>query len=52
MAMVIGKLLLIDLSSISTLARIISFLTVGGLLFVVSYISPLPPSSKPESSAE
>jgi len=52
MAVVIGKLLLIDLSSISTLARIISFLSVGALLFVVSYISPLPPSSEPRISAE
>jgi len=52
MAVVIGKLLLIDLSSISTLARIISFLSVGALLFVVSYISPLPPGSETEVSAE
>lgn len=52
MALVIAKLLLVDLAHTGTLARIISFLTVGGLLFVVSYLSPLPPSSNAEQSAE
>jgi uncharacterized membrane protein len=52
MSVVIIKLLLIDLSNTGTLARIISFLTVGGLLFVVSYLSPLPPAPKPRNSVE
>ena len=52
MALVIAKLLLVDLAHTGTLARIVSFLTVGGLLFVVSYLSPLPPSSDAEQSAE
>ena len=52
MTIVIAKLLLIDLVHTGTLARIVSFLSVGGLLFVISYLSPLPPSSDAEISTE
>jgi uncharacterized membrane protein len=48
---VIAKLFLIDLVHTGTLARIISFLGVGALLFVVSYISPFPPAAS-ENKAE
>ena len=43
LAVVIGKLLLIDLSHIGTVPRIVSFLGVGTLMLVVGYFSPLPP---------
>lgn len=43
MIIVVAKLFLIDLSSIGTIARIISFLTVGVLLLVTGYLAPLPP---------
>ena len=42
-AAVVVKLFLVDLSSTGTMARIVSFLAVGGLLMVVGYFSPLPP---------
>lgn len=43
MAIVVVKLFLVDTASSGTLARIVSFLTVGILLLVTGYVSPLPP---------
>ncbi|HKR33325.1 MAG TPA: DUF2339 domain-containing protein [Steroidobacteraceae bacterium] len=43
MGVVIAKLFFVDLSSINTVARIASFLTVGLLLVVTGYLAPLPP---------
>jgi uncharacterized membrane protein len=44
MGVVVAKLFLIDLEGGGTLARIVSFLTVGGLLLLAGYLSPLPPA--------
>jgi len=43
LVLVIAKLFLVDLSSSGTIARIVSFLAVGGLMLVIGYFSPLPP---------
>ena len=43
MIVVVAKLFLVDLSSVGTIARITSFLTVGALLLVTGYLAPLPP---------
>jgi uncharacterized membrane protein len=43
MGVVVVKLFLVDLSSIGTVARIASFLTVGLLLLITGYFAPLPP---------
>jgi uncharacterized membrane protein len=43
MMVVIAKLFLVDLSSIGTVARIVSFMVVGGLLLATGYWAPLPP---------
>ena len=43
MGVVVAKLFFVDLSSIGTLARIASFLTVGLLLLITGYFAPLPP---------
>jgi uncharacterized membrane protein len=43
MIVVIAKLFLVDLSSIGTVERIISFMVVGGLLLATGYWAPLPP---------
>lgn len=43
MIIVVAKLFLVDLSSIGTIARIASFLTVGALLLITGYLAPLPP---------
>ena len=43
LAVVVVKLFAIDLSSISTISRIITFIVVGLLLLIVAYIAPIPP---------
>ncbi len=52
MVVVVGKLFLIDLGNTGTIARIISFLGVGGMLLVVGYFSPAPPRLSEDVSAE
>jgi uncharacterized membrane protein len=51
MIVVVAKLFLIDLSSVGTIARITSFLTVGALLLVTGYMAPLPPRRANEQVA-
>jgi uncharacterized membrane protein len=46
LAVVVGKLFLVDLSRIGSVERIVSFLGVGLLMLVFGYFSPLPPSSE------
>jgi uncharacterized membrane protein len=43
MAVVVVKLFAVDLSSIGTVARIASFITVGLVLVITGYFAPLPP---------
>jgi uncharacterized membrane protein len=43
MAVVVAKLFLVDLGNTGTVARIVSFVGVGGLLLVVGYLAPAPP---------
>ncbi|MBA1149403.1 DUF2339 domain-containing protein [Ectothiorhodospiraceae bacterium WFHF3C12] len=43
LALVLAKLFLVDLAGVGTVARIVSFLVVGGLMLVIGYFSPLPP---------
>ncbi|MFA5940925.1 MAG: DUF2339 domain-containing protein [Sinimarinibacterium sp.] len=50
MAIVVVKLFLVDTAGSGTLARIVSFLTVGVLLLVTGYVSPLPPPRREETS--
>lgn len=45
-AVVVGKLFFVELSSQGGLARIVSFIGVGVLLLVVGYFAPLPPSRR------
>ena len=42
-AVVVAKLFFVELSNRGGLARIVSFIGVGGLLLVVGYFAPLPP---------
>ncbi len=44
LAVVIAKLFLVDLASIGSIARIISFVGVGVLMLVIGYHSPIPPA--------
>jgi uncharacterized membrane protein len=43
---VVVKLFLVDLSSIGTIERIVSFVGVGLLMLVLGYFSPLPPTAE------
>jgi len=43
MLVVVAKLFIVDLSNVGTIARIVSFLTIGVLLLVTGYLAPLPP---------
>jgi uncharacterized membrane protein len=49
LAVVVLKLFFVDLSNVGTLARIVSFLGVGGLMLVFGYLSPLPPAAAADS---
>ncbi|MBF0377153.1 MAG: DUF2339 domain-containing protein [Desulfamplus sp.] len=46
LALLVLKLFTVDLSGIRTIARIVSFLAVGGLMLLIGYLSPLPPKGK------
>lgn len=50
-AVVVAKLFLVELSNRGGLARIVSFIGVGGLLLVVGYFAPLPPKRAEAESA-
>ena len=43
LAGVVAKLFIVDLASVGTIERIVSFIGVGILLLVVGYFSPVPP---------
>jgi uncharacterized membrane protein len=52
LAVVVGKLFLIDLASLSGLPRVVAFLGVGVLLLLIGYLAPLPPAAAaPQASA-
>jgi uncharacterized membrane protein len=44
MGVVVVKLFLVDLSSVGTVGRIVSFIGVGLLMLLLGYMSPVPPS--------
>jgi uncharacterized membrane protein len=50
LVVVVVKLFLVDLSSIGTIERIVSFIGVGLLMLVIGYFSPLPPVAAEESA--
>jgi uncharacterized membrane protein len=49
MGVVVVKLFLVDLSRVTGIGRIVSFIAVGVLMLVIGYFSPVPPR-KPEPS--
>ncbi|MFA7537178.1 MAG: DUF2339 domain-containing protein [Desulfuromonadales bacterium] len=50
LAVVVGKLFLVDLSGTGTIERIISFVGVGLLLLLIGWFSPAPPRGEGRSS--
>ena len=49
LAIVVGKLFLLDLAALSGLPRVVAFLGVGVLLLVIGYLAPLPPAARHDS---
>nr|WP_311529963.1 DUF2339 domain-containing protein [uncultured Ralstonia sp.] len=50
LGVIVVKLFLFDLSRVTGVERIVSFIGIGVLLLLIGYLSPLPP--KPKASAE
>ncbi|PWB59984.1 MAG: DUF2339 domain-containing protein [Betaproteobacteria bacterium] len=46
LAIVVGKLLLVDLSHLSGIERIVSFIGVGLLMLLLGYLAPVPPKGE------
>jgi uncharacterized membrane protein len=51
MGIVVVKLFLVDLAGTGTIARIASFMSVGLLMLLAGYVSPLPPASPRKEDA-
>ena len=51
LALVVGKLFLVDLGALSGLPRVAAFVGVGILLLVIGYLSPLPPTPRADATA-
>ncbi|MCZ6642792.1 MAG: DUF2339 domain-containing protein [Gammaproteobacteria bacterium] len=49
LGLVILKLFVLDLANLETVARIVSFITVGVLMLVIGYFAPIPPSHAEEA---
>jgi uncharacterized membrane protein len=45
LAIVVLKLFLVDLSNVGSVARIVSFMGVGGSMLLIGYLAPLPRSA-------
>jgi len=43
---VVAKLFLVDLADNGSLTRIISFLSVGAMMLLIGYFSPIPPKAE------
>ena len=52
LAVVIVKLVLVDLSNTGTVERIVSFIGVGLFCVVIGYFAPVPPKSKSDEKSE
>ena len=50
LAVVVGKLFLIDLANTGTVERVISFISVGVLVIVIGYFAPVPPKPQEKIS--
>jgi len=50
LAVVVVKLLVVDLSGSGTVARIVSFIGVGALMLVIGYVAPLPTKEAPRAA--
>ncbi len=52
MGIVVLKLFVIDMDGTGTIARIIAFITVGGLLLLIGYFAPVPPRKETDPAED
>ena len=52
LALILLKLFTKDLTGTGTLARIVSFMVVGGLMLLIGYLSPIPAKTKQQNAEE
>ena len=52
LAVVVIKLFVIDLSNLTTIHRVISFIGVGVLLLIIKYMAPVPPKKEEQLSEQ
>jgi len=52
LALVVVKLFAVDLKSVGSIARIVSFMGVGGLMLLIGYLAPLPRGEDQEAETE
>ena len=52
LALVIVKLFMVDLGKLDTVARIVSFISVGVLMLVIGFFAPLPPAREADQEGE
>lgn len=50
LAIIVGKLFLVDLSGSGTIARIVSFVAVGILMLIIGYFFPMPPNRRKDNN--
>ena len=51
LALVIVKLVFVELANVAPTARVVSFMGVGALLLVIGYLAPLPPATEADEVA-
>lgn len=52
LGVVVIKLFLIDLRNVGSVARIVSFMGVGGLMLLIGYLAPLPREATPDADSD
>ncbi|HCO06704.1 MAG TPA: DUF2339 domain-containing protein, partial [Acinetobacter ursingii] len=52
LAIVVIKLVVLDLSQSGTLTRVVSFIGAGAIMLVIAYLAPLPPAQSNKESIE
>jgi len=52
MGLVVVKLFIVELGNTGTVARIVSFIAIGGLLLVLGYVAPVPPRARAAATTE
>lgn len=50
LGLVVLKLFLVDLSNVGSVARVVSFMGVGGLMLLIGYLAPLPSAARADAA--